>query len=108
MVQQVGAVLQFRDMPRVTFAPSGKSFCVRRGGTILRAALRARVHLGRACRGVGTCAACRVRVLAGQENLAPPTPDEARMARRKPLAPDERYACQAHVTGDVTVTTSYW
>jgi len=108
MVPQVRAVLQFRDMPRVTFAPSGKSFCVRRGGTILRAAVRARMHLGRACRGVGVCAACRVKVLAGQEHLAPPTPEEERMARRRPLAADERYACQAHVTGDVTVTTGYW
>jgi len=101
-------VLQFCGMPRVTFAPSGKSFSVRRGGTILRAAVRSRMHLGRACRGAGVCAACRVRVLAGQENLAPPTPEEARMARRRPLEPDERYACQAHVVGDVTVTTAYW
>ena len=86
-------------MPRVTFAPSGKSFCVKRGGTIFRAAVRARMRLGRAC---------RVRVLAGQENLSPPTDCEVRMARRRPLAADERYACQAHVIGDVTVTTSYW
>jgi ferredoxin len=95
-------------MPRVTFVPSGKSFGVKPGGTILRAAVRARVHLGRACRGRGTCCACRVKVLAGWEHLAPPTPEEARMARRKPLEADERYGCQAHVTGDVTVTTSYW
>ena len=108
MLPQVGAVLQFREMPRVTFAPLGKSFDVKRGGTILRAAVRARMHLGRACRGEGICAACRVRVLAGQENLSPITDDEARMSRRKPLAADERYACRAHVTGDVTVTTGYW
>ena len=101
-------MLQFREMPRVTFAPSGKSFCVKRGGTIFRAAVRARMRLGRACRGEGVCGACRVRVLAGQENLSPPTDCEVRMARRRPLAADERYACQAHVTGDVTVTTSYW
>ena len=108
MVPQDGAVLQFCAMPRVTFAPSGKSFCVKYGGTIFRAAVRARMRLGRACRGHGACGACRVTVLAGQENLAPPTDDERRMSRRRPLAADERYACQAHVIGDVTVTTSYW
>jgi len=95
-------------MPRVTFAPSGKSFCVKYGGTVFRAAVRARMRLGRACRGHGACGACRVQVLAGWENLSPPTEDEVRMSRRRPLAADERYACQAHVTGDVTVTTSYW
>jgi 2Fe-2S ferredoxin len=95
-------------MPRVTFQPSGKQFDVRRGGSLLRAAVRARMHLGRSCRGDGACGACRVRVLAGGDGLSPPTSDEARLARRRPLAADERYACQARVFGDVTVTTSYW
>ncbi|HEY3353789.1 MAG TPA: 2Fe-2S iron-sulfur cluster-binding protein [Polyangia bacterium] len=95
-------------MPRVTFQPSGKAFDVRRGGTVLRAAVRARMHLGRSCRGDGVCAACKVRVLAGAAHLAPPTPVEQRLIARRPLDADERYACQARVLGDVTVTTSYW
>jgi 2Fe-2S ferredoxin len=95
-------------MPRVTFHPSGKCFDVRRGGSLLRAAVRARMHLGRACRGEGVCAACRVRVLAGADHLSPPTALEQRMARRRPLDADERYACQARVLGDVTITTTYW
>jgi ferredoxin len=95
-------------VPRVTFLPSGKCFDVKRGGTILRAAVRARMRLGRACRGVGVCAACAVRVVAGAEHLEAPTPVERRLLARRPLPAGERYACQARVLGDVTVTTAYW
>jgi 2Fe-2S ferredoxin len=92
----------------VTFAPLAKSYGVRRGGSILRAAIRAHVSLARSCRGDAVCAACKVQVLTGQENLAPPTPAEQGLMERHPVRPDERYACQACVLGDVTVTTRYW
>lgn len=95
-------------MPLVRFEPLDVAFQVRPGGSLLRAALRARVPLARACRGDGVCASCRVQVLAGAQNLAPATPAERRLAAREPLADDERYACQAAVFGEVTVTTRYW
>lgn len=95
-------------MPRVSFWPSGRSYELARGGTLLRAAVRARLPMARPCRGVGVCAACRVRVLAGSEGLAPRGPVELALAARVPLAADERYACLAHVLGDVTITTTYW
>ena len=92
----------------MTFVPLGKSFEVRRCGSVLRAALRARVPLARACRGDAVCASCRIQVVAGAENLAEPTRLERMLAAREPLAPGERYACQAGVLGDVVVTTKYW
>ena len=95
-------------MPKVTFVPSGLEYRVRRGGSLLRAALRARVPLARSCRGDAVCASCRVTIAAGAENLAPPTPAERALAARAPLGPGERYACQAAVLGDVAVTTPYW
>ena len=76
--------------------------------TLMRAILRAGLPLARSCRGVAVCAACRVRVLSGSENLLPLGEAEAALARREPLRPGERYACQARVCGDVTITTTYW
>lgn len=78
------------------------------GGTILRAALRARQPLARSCRGGGVCAACRVRVVAGSEHVLPMNEAEKALAAREPLAEEERYACLARVVGDVAVTTRYW
>ncbi len=95
-------------MPRVTFLPSRRSYDVSYGGTLLRAAIRARLPMARPCRGVGVCAACRVRVVEGAEHLTPMGPDEQALAAREPLGRDERYACLVRVLGDVVVTTTYW
>jgi ferredoxin len=49
-----------------------------------------------------------VRVIAGEENLSPPTTIELRVAMQRKLGPDERLACQAVVNGPCEITTSYW
>jgi ferredoxin len=92
----------------VTFVGLGRSYRVRRGGTLLRAALRARVPLARACRGDAVCASCRVEVVAGHEHVGPPSAGEQRLAERHPLGPNERYSCQATVHGPVAIRTGYW
>jgi ferredoxin, 2Fe-2S len=99
---------RFAGVPRVRFLPSGRTFCVLPRATLLRAVLRARLPLARSCRGVAVCGACRVRIVDGAEGLLPMGPDEAALAAREPLRADERYACQARVLGDVTITTPYW
>ncbi len=94
--------------PAITFRRVGQSsveLTVRPGALLLAAAVRARLPIGRSCRGVGVCAACRVRVLAGTEVLSPRTDWETRPMA---LEPDERLACQVRVYGDVTITADYW
>jgi ferredoxin len=98
-------------MPRVTLlitnAPP-RVIDVLPRATLLRAAIRARMPIGRSCRGVAVCAACRVFLVEGCDAVEPMGELEARLAARIPLVEHERYACCARVTGDVTVTTSYW
>ena len=71
--------------------------------TILDLARRAGAPLGNSCGGVGVCARCKVRVISGE--LSPPTSVEVRFGK---LEEGERLACQAVVTGDCSVTTTYW
>lgn len=78
------------------------------GATLLLAVLRARLPIGRSCRGKGVCAACRVRMLDGSEHLRAMDTTERSLCARNPLGPDERYACRARADGDVSFTTSYW
>jgi len=92
----------------VNFAPLGTSAEARPDETVLDAARRADAPVGNSCGSVGVCGRCRVLVLAGAENLSPPTMIEIRVASQRGFAADERLACQAVVTGDVEVTTSYW
>jgi ferredoxin len=93
---------------RVTFSPLGKAAEAKPNETILDAARRAGAPLGNSCGGIGICARCRVRVVAGAENLSPPTSIELRVGGERGFAAGERMACQAVVKGDCEVTTGYW
>jgi ferredoxin len=93
---------------RVTFTALCSAAEANPNETVLDAARRADVPIGNSCGGVGVCARCCVRVLAGAENLSAPTTIELRVSAQRGFAAGERLACQAVVTGDVEVTTSYW
>jgi ferredoxin, 2Fe-2S len=96
---------QESDRPsRVSFEPTGRTFVVKKGGSLWRAALRARMPIASSCRGQGACRACRVRVLSGEENLNPLTARESKLG----LEPGERLACMTEVHGPVTITAPYW
>lgn len=65
------------------------------------------------CAGYGYCADCMVTVVAGAENLEPPTYDERRMLgfifhdRRYLADPPVRLACQTQIKGPITVDISH-
>ncbi len=90
----------------VTFTPLGTSTVAKDDETLLDVARRAGAPLANSCGGVGVCARCKVRVVAGAENLSAPTSIERRFGKN--FAEDERMACQAVVTGECAVTTTYW
>ena len=95
-------------LPRVEFVPLDKTKEVRQGVTIIAAANRADVPIGQSCNGDGICGWCKVKVLRGMENLTPPSALERKLMSVCAFAPDERAACLARVSGDVSVTTGYW
>lgn len=92
----------------VTFTPLGRTAEAQPNETVLDVARRGGVPLGNSCGGVGVCARCRVRVLTGADNLMERTAVEVRFGTARGFDEDERMACQAVVTGDVEVTTTYW
>lgn len=67
------------------------------GATLLAALQRAGHDWAHACGAKGRCTTCRVRVLAGPENLTPLTGPEARYHAAGRLRPDERLTCQARL-----------
>jgi len=86
-------------MPRVIFVDEGKSAEFAAGQTLLASALDMNVRISHVCGGDGACGTCRVEVVAGWDNLTPPTPDET----YKELEAPHRLSCQAKLTGDVIV-----
>ena len=84
------------DELTVDFEPLGRRARVARGTTLLEAARQAGVGLNAVCGGMGTCGACRVRVVAGQVT----SPTEA---EQDGLAEGFRLACRTRVLSDVRV-----
>lgn len=101
-------------MPKVKITDTGESFEVPLGMTLFDAVAECGVDLPHGCLS-GSCGACRIEVLSGAENLAPPTVIEADtiMAIKDEYAKNEgpsflegktiRLSCRARVNGDVEI-----
>ncbi|KEQ26104.1 2Fe-2S iron-sulfur cluster-binding protein [Paenibacillus tyrfis] len=88
---------------KVTFLPDNKTVEARPGTTLLDAARRARVHIRTRCGGKAACLMCKVRVTENVgTGLSEPNRNEA--LKLGGLQQDGyRLACQAKITGPVTV-----
>lgn len=89
-------------MPKVTFIPSGQSFDVSEGTTILLAAIRNGLHLPHDCT-EAICGTDRVKILKGQKNLSEKDENEELTLEMMSAGPEDRLGCVARVLGDVTV-----
>jgi ferredoxin len=86
----------------------GRRVEVRRGGTILGAAMKNGVRLMHVCGARTLCATCRVVVEAGEENLTPMSRTERFSLRwHLSMSPRTRLACQARVDGPVEVESVF-
>jgi len=84
------ALLTIENLPGATVE-------VPAGATLLAALQAAGYDWMHACGAKGRCTTCRLEVLAGLENLSPPTDAELRYRAAGRLLPNERLACQARL-----------
>jgi ferredoxin len=89
-------------MPKITFMPSGQSFEVAEGTTILIAAIRNGLQMRHDCT-EAICGTDRVRILMGQKNLSEKNENEELTLGVLNAEPNDRLGCVARVLGDVTV-----
>jgi adenylate cyclase len=93
-------------MPQITYEEDNQNHKViqqKEEGTILEAALNNDIDHYHVCGGNARCTTCRVYVKAGQENIAPRTQAELKIAQDKNWRNNIRLACQAKVLGDITI-----
>jgi len=83
---------------KVTFLPHNKEVKVAAGESLIRAAMEAGVHINASCGGEGACGKCRVLTESGE--LAGGI---SKRLRGDDVEKGYRLACQATVTGDVTI-----
>ena len=79
-----------------------------RGTTLLEAAQRAKLPVASACGAEAVCGRCGMRILSGNESVAPQGETEARVKRRNRVEATDRLACRVAPVGDVEVTARYW
>jgi 2Fe-2S ferredoxin len=89
-------------VPKITFMPSGRTFEVPDGTTILHAAVRNGVRLRHDCT-EAVCGTDRVTILSGKENLIEVVDNEELTLEMMQAGADERLGCVAKIHGDVTV-----
>ena len=83
--------------------PDGSTVNIQPGTTILEASRIGGIPHASVCGGRGRCSTCRVRILAGDATLPPPTLDELKVLARVGAAPGTRLACQARPNGYIKV-----
>ncbi|MSP73875.1 MAG: (2Fe-2S)-binding protein [Myxococcales bacterium] len=93
------------DELNLTFLPDGEVVKVARGTKVLAAVLKAGRPIGYACRGLGVCVSCRVRIIG-------PTSTPSALERVQLATLDEpsayRLACLCRLEGDASVRADYW
>lgn len=82
----------------VTFLPHQKTIIVPSGERLIRAALRAGVHINASCGGEGVCGKCRILVEEGQI-----TGGLSERLNKEDVARGYRLACLSKITEDVVV-----
>jgi ferredoxin len=70
--------------------------------SVLAAASKGEVALDHRCGGHARCGTCLVTVEAGDDQLSPMGPAEARILKILKAKPGQRLGCQAWAKGDVT------
>ena len=90
-------------MPAVKFLPDEEVVEAAEGETLLEAAIRCGIPAAHACGGNARCSTCRVLVVEGRDVLSPIEERERRLLTPLGLDRPIRLACQARVSGPVTV-----
>ncbi len=91
-------------MPSVHFLPAGITVECSAGETVFEVGWRAEIEIETACVGGGVCGLCRVRIVSGEEHLAPFSETEQKHLGNVYFLTKVRLSCQAVVNGgDVVV-----
>ncbi len=82
-----------RQSVSVTY-PDGRVIDLHRGLTLLEGSRLAGISHASVCGGRGRCSTCRVKIVAGLDDLAPASAEERRVLERVGAPPGVRLACQ--------------
>jgi 2Fe-2S ferredoxin len=91
---------------KIKFMPQNREVEIGPNQTVLEVAQKNGIKIHSVCKGVPSCAECRVRVTEGEYNLLPPNAKELELIGTLHFVDNSRLACQLRCFGDITVDLS--
>lgn len=91
---------------KVKFVPQDLEFEIKPGQSVMHVAQDHGLYIKSVCKGVPSCAECRVRVTEGDFNVLPPGSDELSLIGSGYFIDRRRLSCQLKCFGDITVDLS--
>ena len=91
---------------KVRFLPSGEEHEIQFNETVLHLAQRCGIYIQSVCKGMPSCAECRVQMVEGEHHVLPPSKKELDLIGTAHYVDLSRLSCQLRCFGDVTVDLS--
>lgn len=91
---------------KIKFLPQNIEVEANPNKTLLQIATENHLEIRSICKGVPSCAECRVHIVEGEANILPPTKAELNLIGTSHFIDGRRLSCQVHCYGDVTVDLS--
>lgn len=88
---------------KVKFVPTGQEIEATPDKTLLQLCVENNIEIKSICKGVPSCAECRIRVTEGEHNIVPPSKVEMGLIGTNYFIDQRRLACQVRCFGDITV-----
>jgi len=88
---------------KVKFLPSEKEFEIAPNQSVLDLAKKNGIFIKSICGGLPSCSECRVKVVAGENNILPPNFKEKSLIGSAYFVDHSRLSCQIKCMGDITV-----
>lgn len=88
---------------KVKFVPQNVEFEIKPGQSVMHLAEDNGIYVKSVCRGVPSCAECRVKIVDGDNNVFPPAGEELSLIGSGWFIDRRRLSCQLQCLGDVTV-----
>ncbi len=88
---------------KVKFLPNNEEHEIKPGQSVMNVAHENGIHIQSVCKGIPSCAECRVQVIDGATNVLPPFAEELDLIGTAHFVDQRRLSCQLRCFGDVTV-----
>lgn len=88
---------------KIKFVPTGQEIEGDPNKTLLQLCTENQIEIKSICKGVPSCAECRVRIVEGEHNVVPPSKAEMSLIGTNYFIDHRRLSCQVRCYGDITV-----